>query len=110
MNKQSLTYALIAVAVVLALYLFWDYALEIIVGMFGLGGAVVAAKQKKAEQAETVADEHEDMADMHLTDSVNEMNQAVKLQNEAAEIANNMGPVSHDNLPPGFKPTTIKSR
>ena len=68
-------------------YLFYDYILQIILGLFGLGAAAVIAKQDKSERAATIADEHENMADARIIQSFNELKQAETAHDKAVEIA-----------------------
>jgi uncharacterized membrane protein len=74
-------------AVGACLYFFWSHILQIILGLFGLGAAVVASKQDKAEKAIAIADEHENLADARIIQSVNELKQAETAHDKAVEIA-----------------------
>ena len=89
-------------------FVFWDYAVEILIGLFGLGGAAIAAKKQKAKEAQIIADEHEAMSDAEFVKSVKEMNNAIDSQKEAVEIANKE--IEAIKAPPGFKKKSIKSR
>jgi len=68
-------------------YLFYDYILQIILGLFGLGAVAVASKQDKAEKHIVVADEHENLADARIIQSYNELKQAETAHDKAVEIA-----------------------
>ena len=68
-------------------YLFYDYILQIILGLFGLGAVAVASKQDKAEKAIAIADEHQNMADAYIIKSVNDLKQAETAHDKAVDIA-----------------------
>jgi hypothetical protein len=68
-------------------YLFYDYILQIVLGLFALGAAAVISKQDKSERAAVIADEHENLADARIIQSVNELKQAETAHDKAVEIA-----------------------
>jgi len=71
----------------IALFIFWDYALEIVLGLFGLGAVAIKTQKTKSERAATIADEHENLADARIIQSINELKQAETAHDKAVEIA-----------------------
>ena len=105
--KQYKVIIIIALAAI-ACFIFYDWILEIVLGVVGLGAVAVAAKKHKAKEAEIVADEHENMADAALIESVKAMNEAKASHDEALVTAKKTaGP---KKVPPGFKKKKISSR
>jgi hypothetical protein len=87
----------------IALFIFWDYAVEIILGLFGLGAVAVASKRQDAKQAHIIADEHEQL----MGDAVSE---AVILQKQADLMRQDSLDMAEDITPMPANPATGKTR
>ncbi len=68
-NTALLIAAIVVVGI--ALWFFLDLTIEVVLGLFGLGGAAVVVKQQQASINKTVAREHMDLA-AHAADEADE--------------------------------------
>lgn len=109
--KESLPLLIAGIVIVgLALHFFADRIVDILLGILGLGTAVVVSKKKAAQKAQTIADEHENMSDSYLLASADQMDAAAKAHGRAKEAAEGPTIPRHDDLPEGFKRTDIRSK
>lgn len=112
-DRHIVKVAVAAVCIIVAAVLFWDWIAEHVIELltFGaLGGGAVAAKKKQASKAKIIADEHEDLM-QHDLDAANRVaNEGADAHQNAVNIAEDATDPNYNNLPPGFKPKSIKSR
>ena len=90
-NTALLIAAIVVVGI--ALWFFLDLTMEMVLGLFGLGGAAVANKQLKASKNKAVAQEHMDLA-AHAADK------AVEVGKEADANDKNIQDIADDITEP----------
>ena len=90
--KPYLPYIILALAGI-GLFMFWDYALEIILGLFGLGMAAASGKKQQAKDMQAIADEHEALMDDAVADAVIQQKHADMLRQDALDIAEDITPM-----------------
>ena len=77
----------------ICLFIFWDYAVEVILGLFGLGAVAAAGQKSKQEKAIAVADEHENLMNDAIADAVIHQKHADMLRQDALDIAEDITPM-----------------
>lgn len=77
----------------IALWIFWDYALEIVLGLFGLGAVAAAGKKQQAKDMQAIAGEHEILMNNAVADAVIHQKHADELHKSALEQVEDITPM-----------------
>lgn len=82
---------IIAILAGLAVFYMWDWVIDNILVLFGLGagGAVLL---KKADTAKTIAKEHEDLSIKVAKEAIKEMDKADELHKSSEQLAKGIKP------------------
>jgi hypothetical protein len=76
----------------IAAYIFFDVAIEKILGLFGLGGAGAVALKAKSKKSKIIADAHMEMSEADSFKAVAEMMKADNLNKGTQDIADSIKP------------------